>query len=414
MGKKIKKSLSSSKWKQVCVEGSMLGEDLEGFAGLEVLENYDAGYLAGNLKGRNKIFLSNELDGDIYESNSSGGRKRKDHDEDDEDDEENKESNDKQEEKKVIEQPKKKKSKVKAKKEEIETIPGKYVLLNPPEEEDIFANAENAEIKATWNKIGVMSDEIVKALVEKKFTTPTEIQRLTVPVSAFAKCDILGAAETGSGKTLAFGLPIVQSIQRRLKEHEDEAKDLFALILTPTRELAQQIHDHLKAIAKYTDVKIACIIGGLATVKQERVLNSNPHLIIGTPGRIWELHKDGNAHLQKLLQIKHLVIDETDRMIQKGHFAELEHILELLNSDESNQTRQTFVFSATLTMIHELPEYVMKRKKKFIRPQTMTKEQRIDTFVSMFGMKNPKVFDITVNSGVAEKVVGKEFLIKMY
>lgn len=250
-----------------------------------------------------------------------------------------------------------------------------------------------------------MSDEIIKALIELKFTTPTEIQRLSIP-SASHKCDILGAAETGSGKTLAFGLPLIQSIQKELID-EEKKTNLFGLILTPTRELAIQITKHLKAVAKYTSVKIACIIGGLALVKQERVLNSNPHIVVGTPGRIWELIQGGNEHLQKLMSLKYLVIDETDRMIEKGHFAEMEQILGTINSDEENTKRQTFVFSATLTMTHDLPEYITKKKKKLIRPKEMTKEQRTDTFVSLFGMRNPKVFDITNQAGVAEKLVGK-------
>lgn len=178
-------------------------------------------------------------------------------------------------------------------------------------------------------------------------------------------------------------------------------------------QLAQQIYNHLNVIAKHTEVTIACIIGGLATVKQERVLSGNPHIVIGTPGRIWELYNDGNKHLQKILNIKHLVIDETDRMIQKGHFAEMENILELLNGSEANPNRQTFVFSATLTMLHDLPNHVAKKKKKFVRPTEMTREQRIDTFVMIFGMKNPKVFDITDNSGVAGKVVESRILCSL-
>lgn len=223
-----------------------------------------------------------------------------------------------------------------------------------------------------------------------KFATPTEIQKLAIPDATIKRCDILGAAETGNGKTLAFGLPIVQFIQKELEDYPEKMENLFSLILTPTRELANQINNHLKAVAKYTDVSIVCIIGGLAQVKQERVLNSNPHIIIGTPGRVWELIQSGNEHLQKLVHLKYLVIDETDRMIEKGHFAELEQILETVNNEQENSKRQTFVFSATLTMVHDLPDYVMKKKKKFVRQTEMTKEQRLDTFISIFGMKKPK------------------------
>lgn len=247
-------------------------------------------------------------------------------------------------------------------------------------------------------------------MIESNFTTPTEIQKLSIPDATIKRCDVLGAAETGSGKTLAFGLPIVQSIQKDIDDDPEKMENLFSLILTPTRELASQIHKHIKAIAKYTNVSIACIIGGLAQVKQERVLASSPHIIIGTPGRVWELIQSGNEHLQKVVHIKHLVIDETDRMIEKGHFAELEQILDAVNNEEENSKRQTFVFSATLTMVHELPDYVTKKKKKFVRPTQMTKEQRLDTFISLFGMKKPKVVDITNQAGVAQTLVESRIL----
>ncbi|CAG9801196.1 unnamed protein product [Chironomus riparius] len=404
--KKNKKNSGNTTWKQVQIAGCIEGDNLDGFAGLEVLENYDSSFLSGDLKRRNKLYLNNELDGEIFES------KRRRHDSDDEPDKEKVEESEGIDIQEVKKPAKKKKTKEKVQKE-FNTLPGQFVLLNPPVIDDIFEDPENAEIKATWNGIGITSDEIIRALVELKFKTSTEIQKLTIPVSCYGKVDILGAAETGSGKTLAFGLPIIQCIQKRLKDHEDEVSNFFALILTPTRELAQQIYNHLNAVAKYTNVTIASIIGGLATVKQERVLKSNPHIVIATPGRIWELFNDGNQHLQKLVNVKHLVIDETDRMIEKGHFGEMEKILELLNSAESNPNRQTFVFSATLTMLHDLPDYITKKKKKFVKPAEMTREQRTDMFAMMFGMKNPKVFDITDNSGVAGKVIESRILCSL-
>lgn len=393
MAKVNAKSENKLNWKAVKVEGTLIGEDFEGFAGLEVLENYDSSIFAGKGKKRKRDFAISELDGDILSTGGSSINKsqRDDNDEEKPD--------------------KKKKKKVKSK---IQNFPGKYVLLNPPNdnEEDFFSNPENASIRSVWYEVGIVSDNIIKALIELKFTTPTEIQRLSLP-AATHKCDILGAAETGSGKTLAFGLPLIQSIEKELNDDDSKEENLFGLILTPTRELANQISDHLKAAAKYTNVTIACIIGGLAQVKQERVLNACPNIVIGTPGRIWELIQDGNDHLKKLMSLKYLVIDETDRMIEKGHFAELEQILDTINNNEENSKRQTFVFSATLTMLHELPDYILKKKKKLIRPKEVSKDQRIDTFVSIFGMKNPKVFDITTQAGVAEKLVESRILCSL-
>lgn len=175
------------------------------------------------------------------------------------------------------------------------------------------------------------------------------------------KRDLLGAAETGSGKTLAFGIPLLEGImklkatepprmrkdKKSAKKEEEEAeregheltpppeeleyyptpaggedssvlldrelekdeqpqldKPLYALILTPTRELAVQINDHLKAVTKYTDIQIATVFGGLAAVKQERMLKKCPEVVIATPGRLWELIQAGNPHLCKVDEIR--------------------------------------------------------------------------------------------------------------
>ncbi|XP_023952779.2 ATP-dependent RNA helicase DDX24 [Bicyclus anynana] len=187
-------------------------------------------------------------------------------------------------------------------------------------------------------------------------------------------------------------------------------KPLYALILTPTRELAIQISRHLIAAAKYTGIKVATIVGGMAAVKQERVLRSGPEIVVATPGRLWELLNQGQPHLQQLSTVKFLAIDETDRMLERGHFEELEPLLERINSDESHRSaRQNFVFSATLTLVHDLPTHmkgkkVTKRGKIINRKiNKMTPQQKINKLISMIGMTDPKVVDITAeNLGTAE------------
>lgn len=102
---------------------------------------------------------------------------------------------------------------------------------------------------------------------------------------------------------------------------------------------------------------MAAIFGGLSLEKQERILNKRPEIVVATPGRFWELYQEGHKHLRKLEDINFLVIDETDRMVEKGHFEELRSILSVLNANEmKKQMRQNFVFSATLTMVHGVPE----------------------------------------------------------
>lgn len=212
-----------------------------------------------------------------------------------------------------------------------------------------------------WKAIGV-PDVILKALAEKKFTEPTQIQSLTIPAAIMGRKDILGAAETGSGKTLAFGIPILNGIielkkngdfmqSRTLKtktttaksvekepksngkrrnerenltpppdeinnfpsddengdpndHQQSDEKPLYALVLTPTRELAVQVKDHLVAVAKYTGIKVAAVFGGMAQVKQERVLSKCPEIVVATPGRLWELLSLGNEHLSKIENIR--------------------------------------------------------------------------------------------------------------
>lgn len=186
-------------------------------------------------------------------------------------------------------------------------------------------------------------------------------------------------------------------------------KPLFALILTPTRELAVQVRDHLVAAAKYTGIKVCAIFGGLAAVKQERVLSKCPEIVVATPGRLWELLGDGNEHLNKIDNINFLVIDETDRMIEKGHFEELQKILDRLNMDPVKKSqRQHFIFSATLTLVHDLPEYLqvknMTRKRKL---QKQTAEEKAQSLIDYFGISQPKIIDITprqTTGGTAERL----------
>lgn len=180
-------------------------------------------------------------------------------------------------------------------------------------------------------------------------------------------------------------------------------KPLYALILTPTRELAIQIKDHLTKAAKYVDIKIAVVLGGMAAVKQERILSKGPEIVIATPGRLWELIQYGNPHLCKVDSVKYLVIDETDRMLEKGHFQELQQLLEKINTNEKRlRERQTFVFSATLTMVHDIPEYLQKKKRKHIKSKIkkLTPSQKLEKIMELVGIKNPKIIDVTKESGI--------------
>lgn len=248
----------------------------------------------------------------------------------------------------------------------------------------------------------------------------------------------MGAAETGSGKTLAFGLPILtgilkikekqtdnqaelsdDSLSESDEENEDEnegidrvkvvklnkefRKPLYGLILTPTRELAIQIKNSLSIFTKYTGINMAVVVGGMAAVKQERLLSKHPEIVIATPGRLWELIQSGNPHLSQIDNIRFLAIDETDRMLEHGHFKELHNLLERINLDnDKRKTRQNFVFSATLTLVHDLPKHLINKNKfKSKKIHNLTPEEKLQKIVDMLGINNPKIVDITKGTGTS-------------
>ncbi|KFD67707.1 hypothetical protein M514_08560 [Trichuris suis] len=236
---------------------------------------------------------------------------------------------------------------------------------------------------------------ILQALSDMKFLHPTAIQQACLPSAIRDGMDILGAAETGSGKTLAFAIPVVAGLLAATEKSIGPS----ALILTPTRELAMQIKKHVSAIAKYTDIKIGLLVGGLSMQKQERLLKSEPDIIIATPGRIWTLVEDGCEQLSNIRNVRYLVIDEIDRMVEKGHFEELSKMLHFLNSSPKGSVnkRQTLAFSATLTFVHPLPKRLLAKK---MRP--MTSEDKIENLISLLGLrKRRQLVDLTAKSGLA-------------
>ncbi|TPX34689.1 hypothetical protein SmJEL517_g02745 [Synchytrium microbalum] len=270
-------------------------------------------------------------------------------------------------------------------------------------DEEDAPGADNEQSDVVTKRVGALSDEgtdmsawlplqlsapLLRGLQEQKFGTPTEIQSAVLPIALQSERDVIGAAETGSGKTLAFGLPILQSIitsTPSILTKRDKNATLQALILTPTRELALQVAEHLNNVAKVnTHIHIIALVGGMSTYKQERLLRSRPHIIVATPGRLWELSTKDEGILTRLRQIKFLVLDEADRMLEAGHFRDLEHILRALsfkrkitNDVDYTETmdvgseddevrpapRQTFVFSATLIQDARLKRKLKKSNK---------------------------------------------------
>ena len=156
---------------------------------------------------------------------------------------------------------------------------------------------------------------ILRALGEEKFIIPSEIQHLLIP-KALQGFDILGQARTGTGKTAAFGIPILQQCQREGATQ--------ALILVPTRELAMQVDTEIKRIAKYTPIRTVPVYGGQKIAAQMKFLKHHPQVVIGTPGRVIDLL---DRRIINLNNIRFIVLDEVDRMLDIGFRDDIRNIL---------------------------------------------------------------------------------------
>lgn len=170
----------------------------------------------------------------------------------------------------------------------------------------------------------------------KSFPAPTPIQAATWPL-LFAGRDVIGIAETGSGKTLAFGLPCL----RKLMDTKRNKKPCqpTAVIISPTRELAMQIYDQLKKFASVTKAGVTCVYGGVKKDDQREALKTAA-IVVATPGRLKDLQQDGSVDLGK---VKYLVLDEADRMLDKGFEQDIKDIIEPMPVSR----RQTVMFTAT-------------------------------------------------------------------
>ncbi|MDR0808058.1 MAG: DEAD/DEAH box helicase [Gemmobacter sp.] len=182
-----------------------------------------------------------------------------------------------------------------------------------------------------------LSPKLLKALETTGFTAPTPIQVEAIP-SVMKGRDLMGLAQTGTGKTAAFGLPLLH----RLLDvtHPPGPRNVRALILAPTRELVQQIHEHLFAFTKGTPVKLTMVVGGASINKQSERLAKGTDVLIATPGRLIDLLERGDVRLDAC---GYLVLDEADHMLDMGFIHALRTIAKHLP-----HKRQTLLFSATM------------------------------------------------------------------
>lgn len=215
-----------------------------------------------------------------------------------------------------------------------------------------------------------LSPETLRAVTEKGYETPTPIQEKAIPVIMMAR-DVVGLAQTGTGKTAGFTLPMIDA----LSGGRAKMRMPRSLVLEPTRELAAQVAENFKTYGKYHKLSMALLVGGESMGDQTKLLDKGVDVLIATPGRLLDLFGRGAILLG---DIKILVIDEADRMLDMGFIPDIEKIVSLIPPN-----RQTLLFSATM------PPEIKKLTEKFL--------------------SNPKEISVAPPASTAEKV--EQFLV---
>jgi ATP-dependent RNA helicase DDX47/RRP3 len=238
-----------------------------------------------------------------------------------------------------------------------------------------------------------LNEVLCEACHELKWKAPTKIQTEAIPI-ALKGNDIIGLAETGSGKTGAFALPIIHTLL-------ENPQRFYALILTPTRELAIQISEQFEALGASIGIKCAVIVGGMDMVAQALQLAKKPHIVIATPGRLVDhlTHTRGFS----LKQLKYLVMDEADRILNMDFQVELDKILKSIPRE-----RRTFLFSATMTKkVKKLERASLKNPVKI---EVNSKYQTVDKLQQFYIFIPAKYKDVYLVH-IINELAGNSFII---
>src|ERR687897_1090697 len=214
-------------------------------------------------------------------------------------------------------------------------------------------------MESSFEELGV-STPIVKALNEYGYKNPFPIQQESIPLM-LKGLDMIGQAHTGTGKTAAYALPILTKIQSRTP--------IQALILVPTRELALQVTNEINKFSKYTGIRTISIYGGQSIAIQQEQLRKGVQIVVATPGRLIDHLKRGSIQLDN---VKYIILDEADRMLDMGFIEDIKFILFYVNED-----RQTCLFSAT--MPPEIIRLAQEYMKEFEEVRLNEEELSLDT-----------------------------------
>ncbi|AGO12382.1 AaceriAER027Wp [[Ashbya] aceris (nom. inval.)] len=282
--------------------------------------------------------------------------------------------------------------------------------------QDIGLDEAEAPELPSWTGIMKLSATVLQGLSRLGFSTPTEIQRQSIP-KALEGHDIMGKASTGSGKTLAYGIPILEGI---ISDGSDSRP--IGLIFTPTRELAHQVTDHIREVAallvKRNPYSIMCLTGGLSIQKQERLLKykGSARIVVATPGRFLELLEKDQTLIDRFAKIDTLVLDEADRLLQDGHFEEFERILKHLSrarkfTNGKKHGWKTMIFSATFSLDYFNKLSNTSWKKMKTAPSENEMEEVLKHLMTKIPFKGkPLIIDTNPEQKVASQV--KESLIE--
>jgi len=232
-------------------------------------------------------------------------------------------------------------------------------------------------LTTSFAALGVSAD-LVAALDARGIVEPFPIQALTIP-DALAGRDVCGKAKTGSGKTLAFGLPLLERVTTA------RSRRPRALVLVPTRELAAQVHAVLEPLGAARGLRVVAVYGGASMDRQVVEVNKGADIVIATPGRLIDLGERGSIDVS---EVRHIVLDEADRMADMGFLPQVEWFLRRITGDH-----QTLLFSATLDgdVNHLIRRYLRDPVRHEVESAQVTVDEMAHRFLRVHQMDKPKV-----------------------
>jgi ATP-dependent RNA helicase RhlE len=220
---------------------------------------------------------------------------------------------------------------------------------------------------------------LLKAIAEQNYDAPTPVQQQTIPL-VLAKKDVITTAQTGTGKTAAFALPILQMLFHK-QDAGKRGKKIKALIVSPTRELALQIYESFKVYGKYTNLRATVVYGGTSIEPQKDVLNKGVDILVATPGRLLDLHKQDLINLDF---IETLVLDEADLMLDMGFIDDVRKIERLCPAE-----KQILLFSATMPMkVVQLANTILKEPETVNATPSSSAAQNVQQLLFYVGKQN--------------------------